>query len=1800
MNAHTTAVVGARRYGFGIATSSDNPIVRFIAKYFFVILAITFAAGLQFASEGTAWAKPGQPSSPTAVTATADISGATISWTPGAFGGGGNFGASYTVTGAPGGSCTVNYSFSTSTQSCSITGLTAGTSYTFKVVETGNNGQSSNASAASNAVTPYAIPDVPTGVSGTSNANTQSVVSWTAPAANGAAITSYTVTSSPGSFTCTSATTSCTVTGLTNGTSYTFTVTATNSAGTSAASTASAAAIPAAAPGAPTAVTATSNANTQSVVSWTAPAANGAAITGYTVTSSPGSFTCTSATTSCTVTGLTNGTSYTFTVTATNAAGTSAASTPSAAITPITVPDAPIAISAVAGNGSATVWFGAPGSNGGSTITGYTVTANPGGFTCTATDPTDSCTITGLTNGTSYTFTVTATNSAGTSAASTPSAAITPITIPDAPIAASAVAGNGSATISFGAPGSNGGSAITGYTVTASDGTGSGLGGDGNTCTATDPTDSCTITGLTNGTSYTFTVTATNAAGTSAPSAPSAAVTPVTVAGAPTNVSATPGNGVATITWTAPSSNGGTAIVGYIVTASPDGATCSTTDTSCTISGLTNGTSYTFTVVAINAVGSSASSTASPAITPVTTPDAPTGVRGIAGNTSVLVSFSRPNNGGSAIIGFTVTAAPGGASCTTTGSNCTIIGLTNGTAYTFTVAAANAVGSGAPSLASAPVTPMTTAGAPTSVVAIASNASATISWSAPTSNGGSAITRYTVTASPQGITCTTTSTSCTISGLTNGTSYTFTVKAVNAKGSSAPSVASSNVTPMTAPSAPTSVVAAGGDGSATVFFNPPTSTGGSDVTGYTVKAIANASCLTTGATCTGSGLAPGAPVTYTGLTSQTSYTFTGLANGVSYTFVVIATNAVGDSTTSAISPAVVPAAVADAPFNVSTIAGNASVAVSWTTPEFNGGSAITGYTVTAGPDGASCHTTGHSCIVTGLVNGTNYSFSVVAINGVGTSDPSIPSSATPVTLPGAAASVSAAAGNGVATVSWLAPSFNGGTDITSYTVTASPGGATCVTSGTSCTVTGLTNGFSYTFTVKAANAVGSGASSVASSSVVPVTTPDAPTNVSALAGNASALITFKKPTFNGGSAITGYTVTASPEGESCSVTTFTSLGCTVTGLTNGVSYTFSVVATTAVGSSAPSASSTAVTPLTTPDAPNSVVAISDNGSATISWSAPASSGGTNITGYVVTASPKGATCATTALTCTISGLTNGTSYTFTVKATNAIGTSAASSPSAPVTPVTTPGAPTNVTAVAENASATVTFSFPSTNGGSPITGYTVTASPEGETCTTTTRSCVVTGLTNGTIYSFTVTATSAVGASDTSLSSSTVTPATTPDTPTNVVATAGNASAAVSWTAPTSNGGSDLTGYTVTASPGKATCTTTDTSCTVTGLTNGTSYTFVVKATNVIGSSVSVPSASITPVTTPDAPTSLKTTDGDSSVTVSWGTPASSGGSPVIGYVVTANPGGATCTTTATSCTVSGLSNGTDYTFTVVATNALGAGTVTDPTGTVTPTSAPTFTSSAVGATTPTSTSTMVVTTASSTPVTAKSGAWLTASGLPAGVTFTPGTGNKAMMGTLSATNLAAGVYTFTITATNGAGRFSQQTFTLTSLAYTTSLSAQTWTVGTPASMTVATNDANAVITSSTLPAGMTLTSSGGIATLTGTPTTAKASVTITLTAKDGKQVVKTSFTVSTYAAPPLTVSGATSHTHAQAFALNVKTTGLLAATVTTQGLPSGLSYSAATCKITGTVRTPGVYQFTVSATNSVGTTTKQVSITVN
>ncbi len=275
-----------------------------------------------------------------------------------------------------------------------------------------------------------------------------------------------------------------------------------------------------------------------------------------------------------------------------------------------------------------------------------------------------------------------------------------------------------------------------------------------------------------------------------------------------------------------------------------------------------------------------------------------------------------------------------------------------------------------------------------------------------------------------------------------------------------------------------------------------------------------------------------------------------------------------------------------------------------------------------------------------------------------------------------------------------------------------------------------------------------------------------------------------------------------------------------------------------------------------PDAPTGLIPEAGNGTVTFIWTAPASNGGSTITGYTVTASPGGRTCTWTSgpLTCAVTGLTNGTSYTFTVTATNSAGTGAASGP-ATATPVAAPGAPTGLTLAAGNGAVNVSWTAPSSNGGSPITGYTVTSYPGGRTCTWTSGplDCSVTGLTNGDSYSFWVAATNAVGTGQMSTYATTKL-ASVPGAPTGLTAVAGNGRVTVSWAAPVSNGGSPITGYTVTASSGGKTCTTAALSCTVTGLVNDTSYTFAVAATNSQGTG---PSSTSSTARIPTAPVTI-------------------------------------------------------------------------------------------------------------------------------------------------------------------------------------------------------------------------------------------------------------------------------------------------------------------------------------------------------
>jgi len=197
--------------------------------------------------------------------------------------------------------------------------------------------------------------------------------------------------------------------------------------------------------------------------------------------------------------------------------------------------------------------------------------------------------------------------------------------------------------------------------------------------------------------------------------------TSTTVPGQVTNVGAVAGPESATVTWSAPSSGGAVAkytITPYIGSAAQPATTLlgSPPATSATISGLTSGKSYTFTVQASNSAGSGPVSEPSNAVTPTapTKPSAPTGVTATAGNASATVNWTAPSNGGSPITEYKITPYIGSETkpaTKVTGSppstSATISGLTNGTAYTFTVSATNAIGEGSESSPSNAVTPST-------------------------------------------------------------------------------------------------------------------------------------------------------------------------------------------------------------------------------------------------------------------------------------------------------------------------------------------------------------------------------------------------------------------------------------------------------------------------------------------------------------------------------------------------------------------------------------------------------------------------------------------------------------------------------------------------------------------------------------------------------------------------------------------------------------------------------------------------------------------------------------------------------------------------------------------------------------------------------------------------------------------------------------------------------------------------------------------------------------------------------------
>ena len=416
--------------------------------------------------------------------------------------------------------------------------------------------------------------------------------------------------------------------------------------------------------------------------------------------------------------------------------------------------------------------------------------------------------------------------------------------------------------------------------------------------------------------------------------------------------------------------------------------------------------------------------------------------------------------------------------------------------------------------------------------------------------------------------------------------------------------------------------------------------------------------------------------------------------------------------------------------------------------------------------------------------------------------------------------------------------------------------------------------------------------------------PSAPTGVSAASGNGSASVSFSAPTSV--LTITGYTASCTD-----SINTISNNGVgspiVVSTLSNGTTYTCSVQATTNGGTSATSAGVT-VTPATLPGAPTIGTATAvGSGQVQVTFSAPASNGGAAITSYTVTSNPGNITASSTGSPITVGGLTNGTAYTFTVKATNSVGTGPASSQSNSATPVTVPGAPTITSVTGGNSQVIVAFTPPANTGGATITGYTATSNPGNISVSAATSPITVTGLTNGTAYTFTVKATTSAGTGSPSAASNSVTPATVPGAPSITGVVAGNAQATVTFTAPASNGGAAITGYTVTSNPAGGvdnSAGTTSLSHVITGLSNNTAYTFSVTASNSVGTGASsASSGSVTPVPPPTASNSSQTVNFNSTANII--TPVYSGTVNSAGIVITTGPTHGTATASATNNTIS-------------------------------------------------------------------------------------------------------------------------------------------------------------------------------------------------------------------------------------------------------------------------------------------------------
>ena len=670
---------------------------------------------------------------------------------------------------------------------------------------------------------------------------------------------------------------------------------------------------------------------------------------------------------------------------------------------------------------------------------------------------------TDMTKGTAYYYVVTAVNAGGESAESSEVNATPQVPAPGAPTNVAASPGDTEVTISWDPV--TGADSYNLYWSTTS-GVTKSIGTQ-----ITGVTSPYPHTGRTNGTAYYYVVTAANAGGESAESVEVNATPQVPAPGAPTNVAASPGDTLVTISWspvtgadsynlywsntTGVTKGTGTEITGV---ASPYPQT-----------GRTNGTAYYYVVTAVNAGGESAESAEVNATPQVSAPGAPTNVAASPGDTQVTISWDPVAGADSYNLYWSntsgVTAANGtqiaGATSPYPHSS-----LTNDTAYYYVVTAVNAGGEGAESVEVSATPQVPAPGAPSNVAASPGDTQVTVSWDPVT--GADSYNLY--WSNTSGVTAATGTQITSVTSpyphpsLTNGTAYYYVVTVVIAGGESPESVEVNATPKVPAPGPPTNVAASPGDTQVTISWDPVT--GADSYNLYWSN--------TTGVTKS----------TGTQITSVTSpYPHASRTNGTPYYYVVTAENARGESAESAEVNATPQVSAPGAPINVAASPGDTQVTISWD-PVTGADSYNLYWSTTSGvtaANGTQITSVTSPYPHPSLSNGTAYYYVVTAVNAGGESPESVEVNATPqVPAPGAPTNVAASPGDTQVTISW--DPVTGADSYNLYWSTTSG-----VTKGTGTQITNvtspyphpsLTNGTPYYYVVTAVNAGGESAESV--------------------------------------------------------------------------------------------------------------------------------------------------------------------------------------------------------------------------------------------------------------------------------------------------------------------------------------------------------------------------------------------------------------------------------------------------------------------------------------------------------------------------------------------------------------------------------------------------------------------------------------------------------------------------------------------------------------------------------------------------